>query len=304
MTRMLADDLWFPEGPVALPDGSIVLVEIRRQTLTRVWPDGRKTIVANLGGGPNGAAIGPDGKCYVCNNGGFDWVERHGMLFPGHQPASYQGGSIQRVDLDTGAVEVLYTECDGIALRGPNDLVFDGQGGFWFTDLGKGRRGDLDRGALYYARADGSSIKRVVFPLMTSNGVGLSPDGRTVYVAETQTARLWAFDLTAPGEIARQPFPASPNGGRMLYASPVHASFDSLAVEAGGNVCVATLFRGGISVIAPQGGLVEFVPTPQDWMVTNLCFGGPDQRKAFITLSGIGQLVEVDWARPGLVLAH
>jgi gluconolactonase len=304
MTRVLADDLWFPEGPVALDDGSIVLVEIRRQTLTRIWPDGRKTIVATLGGGPNGAAMGPDGKCYVCNNGGFDWVERHGMLFPGHQPASYQGGSIQRVDLDTGKVEVLYTECDGIGLRGPNDLVFDGQGGFWFSDLGKGRRADIDRGALYYARTDGSSIKRVVFPLMTSNGVGLSPDGRTVYVAETQTARLWAFDVTGPGEIARQPFPASPNGGRMLYASPVHASFDSLAVEEGGNVCVATLFRGGISVIAPQGGLVEFVPTPQDWMVTNLCFGGAGRRKAYVTLSGIGQLIELDWARPGLKLAY
>ena len=51
--RVIADDLWFPEGPVWLPDGSIVLVEIRRGTLTRVGPDGKKTIVARLGGGPN-----------------------------------------------------------------------------------------------------------------------------------------------------------------------------------------------------------------------------------------------------------
>jgi gluconolactonase len=303
MTRVVADDLWFPEGPVALEDGSVVLVEIRRQTLTRIAADGSKQIVARLSGGPNGAAIGPDGHCYVCNNGGFEWVERQGILYPGSQPADYSGGRIERVDMNTGKVEVLYTEVDGHPLRGPNDLVFDGQGGFWFTDLGKGRPRDMDRGGLYYARTDGSSVRKAIYPLLTPNGVGLSPDGKTVYVAETQTCRLWAFDLSGPGQIVRAPHP-SPNGGRMLYASPVPAWYDSLAVEAGGNVCVATLLQGGISVIAPQGGLVEFIPTPGDWMVTNICFGGPDRKRAFITLSGAGKLIEMDWPRSGLTLAH
>src|SRR6202162_4726689 len=68
--RVLATDLEFPEGPVVMPDGSVVLVEIRGRRPTRVWPDGRKQIVAEIPGGPNGAAIGPDGKCYICNNGG------------------------------------------------------------------------------------------------------------------------------------------------------------------------------------------------------------------------------------------
>jgi len=303
MTRVVADDLWFPEGPVALEDGSVVLVEIRRQTLTRIAADGSKQIVARLSGGPNGAAIGPDGHCYVCNNGGFEWVERQGILYPGSQPADYSGGRIERVDMNTGKVEVLYTEVDGHPLRGPNDLVFDGQGGFWFTDLGKGRPRDMDRGGLYYARTDGSSVRKAIYPLLTPNGVGLSPDGKTVYVAETQTCRLWAFDLSGPGQIVRAPHP-SPNGGRMLYASPVPAWYDSLAVEAGGNVCVATLLQGGISVIAPQGGLVEFIPTPGDWMVTNICFGGPERKRAFITLSGAGKLIEMDWPRSGLTLAH
>ena len=303
MTRVVADDLWFPEGPVALEDGSVVLVEIRRQTLTRIAADGSKQIVARLSGGPNGAAIGPDGHCYVCNNGGFEWVERQGILYPGSQPADYSGGRIERVDMNTGKVEVLYTEVDGHPLRGPKDLVFDGQGGFWFTDLGKGRPRDMDRGGLYYARTDGSSVRKAIYPLLTPNGVGLSPDGKTVYVAETQTCRLWAFDLSGPGQIVRAPHP-SPNGGRMLYASPVPAWYDSLAVEAGGNVCVATLLQGGISVIAPQGGLVEFIPTPGDWMVTNICFGGPERKRAFITLSGAGKLIEMDWPRSGLTLAH
>src|SRR5258706_5503296 len=68
--RVLATDLEFPEGPVVLPDGSVLLVEIRGRRLTRVWPYGRKEVVAEIPGGPNGAAIGPDGKCYICNNGG------------------------------------------------------------------------------------------------------------------------------------------------------------------------------------------------------------------------------------------
>ena len=72
--RVIATDLEFPEGPVVMPDGSVVLVEIRGKRLTRVWPDGRKEVVAEIPGGPNGAALGPDGKMYICNNGGFSWI--------------------------------------------------------------------------------------------------------------------------------------------------------------------------------------------------------------------------------------
>ena len=68
---VLARGLQFPEGPVAMADGSVLVVEIRRGTLTRVDVDGKVEVVATPGGGPNGAAIGPDGACYLCNNGGF-----------------------------------------------------------------------------------------------------------------------------------------------------------------------------------------------------------------------------------------
>ena len=80
--RVLATDLAFPEGPVVMPDGSVVLVEIRAQQLTRVWPDGRKEVVAKIPGGPNGAALGPDGKMYLCNNGGFSWYRSRGAIMP------------------------------------------------------------------------------------------------------------------------------------------------------------------------------------------------------------------------------
>src|SRR5436190_8165812 len=126
--RVLATDLEFPEGPVAMPDGSVILVEIRGQRLTRVWPDGRKEVVAKIPGGPNGAALGPDGEMYVCNNGGFSWIPTRNMIMPGPQPENYLGGSIQRVDLSSGKVETVVAKCGEHALRGPNDLVFDKHG--------------------------------------------------------------------------------------------------------------------------------------------------------------------------------
>ncbi len=151
--RVLATDLEFPEGPVVMPDGSVVLVEIRGQRLTRVWPDGRKEVVAQIPGGPNGAAIGPDGKCYICNNGGFSWIPSRGTMMPGApEPHEYIGGSIQRVDLATGKVETLFDKCGEHPLKGPNDLVFDRHGGLWFTDLGKRRARDMDVGAFYYIK--------------------------------------------------------------------------------------------------------------------------------------------------------
>src|SRR5215475_7201933 len=89
-TRVLATGLEFPEGPVVMPDGSVILVEIRGKKLTRVHPDGRKEVVAQVPGGPNGAALGPDGKMWICNNGGFTWGQRG--LSGALQPADYIGG--------------------------------------------------------------------------------------------------------------------------------------------------------------------------------------------------------------------
>jgi gluconolactonase len=300
--REITSGLAFPEGPVWMPDGSIVLVEIKAGTVTRVAPDGTKTRIATTGGGPNGAAVGPDGKLYVANNGGFEWHDVGGLTLPGDQPADYGGGRIERVDLATGTVEVLYRDCDGHPLRGPNDLVFDFTGGgFWFTDHGKIRKRERDRGGLYWARADGSEIREVVYPLDSPNGVGISPDGRRVYVAETWTGRVWWWQIAEPGRVV----PAlglGAEGGTLLAGLPGFQLFDSLAVDAEGHVCVATLANGGITAISPDGARIEHFALP-DPLTTNVCFGGPGLRTAFATLSGTGKLVAFEWPRPGLALA-
>ena len=300
----VADGLRFPEGPVWMPDGSIILVEIEAGRITRVRPDGSKETVAEPGGGPNGLAIGPDGKLYCCNNGGFHYLEANGMLAPHGIAKDYSGGRIERIDLDTGTVEVLYKSGDhGVTLRGPNDIVFDGEGGFWFTDHGKldYEKRCHDVVGIFYARADGSFIEEVIFPSNNPNGIGLSPDGKSLYAAETYTCRLMKFVVTAPGKVAGDAGPGGP--GIPLYRPAGYKFFDSLGMEAGGNICVATIGECGISVISPAGELVEFVAT-DDIFTTNICWGGEDMMDAYITCSGTGRLVKTRWARPGLRLKY
>jgi gluconolactonase len=307
--RLLAEGLQFPEGPVAMADGSVILVEIRRGTLTRVGADGTVSVVAECGGGPNGAAIGPDGAMYVCNNGGFEWHEIPGGGFlPGSQPADYIGGRIQRVDLASGAVSTLYDSCDGRPLRGPNDLVFDAHGGFWFTDLGKRHRQErtTDQGAVYYATADGSFITEAAFPLDHPNGIALSPDGSHLFAAETPTGRVWRWDVAGPGELVRNPQLLAGAAGATLHVDlPGYQLLDSMAAMADGGLALATLATGCVTVTDAGGQIARQVfPPDPDPMITNVCFGGAGHTTGYVTASLTGKLWAIPFDQPGLELAY
>ncbi|MGB0113233.1 MAG: SMP-30/gluconolactonase/LRE family protein [Ilumatobacteraceae bacterium] len=300
----ITSGLEFPEGPIAMPDGSVVVVEMFGERLTRVHPDGTKETVAEVPGGPNGAAVGPDGAIYLCNNGGtFTPVDLGGLVIPGgFDDQRYTGGRIQRVDPADGTVTDLYTQCDGRPFRGPNDLVMDGHGGFWFTDHGirDTDRRTADLTGIYYAHADGTGVTEAVFPTDAPNGIGLSPDNDTLYWAETHTGRVFQRAITAPGVLA----PADPlDPTAVLYGLPGHQLLDSLGVDGDGWVCVATLLNGGITAISPDGTQVEHHATG-DLMTTNICFGGDDLRTAYVTCSSTGRLVSFPWPRLGLRLAH
>jgi gluconolactonase len=300
--RILASGLEFPEGPIAMPDGTVILVEMARETLSRVMPDGRVEVVAEMPGGPNGAAVGPDGRIYVCNNGGFSWIRTEHTLRPSKQSPTYTGGSIDVVDPASGKVERLYDRCGSFPLLGPNDLVFDAHGGFWFTDPGKRRGRELDLGFVYWAKADGSEIREVVAGMITPNGIGLSPDGNTLYVVETITGRLYSWPIVAPGVVRTREWPAA-YGATLVTGAGGSIRFDSLAVSERGNICVAALDSCAVLEIAPNDATLRRHPMP-DMLVTNICFGGPDMRSAFVTLAHEGKLVVTDWHEPGLRLHH
>lgn len=297
---LVAEGLEFPEGPIAMADGSVVLTEIKGQRISRVRPDGTKEVLVEVPGGPNGAAIGPDGAVWITNNGGsFAWLDNQGLTIPGPTPPSHTGGSIDRFDLTTGKLTTVYDSCEGKRLVGPNDLVFDRQGGFWFTDHGCSTPDGRKNGGVYYARTNGSQISRQRDHLISPNGIGLSPDEKTVYVADTQLGRLWAFEVAEPGVLAPGPGFAP---GQVVCNLQGYQLLDSLAVEAGGKVCVATIINGGITAFDPDG-TVEHHAFP-DLVCTNICFGGADMMDAWVTASSTGKLYKARWPRPGLKLNY
>ena len=295
-----ASGLKGPEGPVVMANGSVLVCEMYAGRVTLIKPDGTLAPYPAMGGAPNGAAIGPDGACYVANNGGMG-SETGAAETRATPPASFKGPSIQRLDLATGASRTLYTEVEGKTLPSPNDLVFDSSGGFYFTAFGRMTADSLDFGGVYWARPDGSEIRKLVSRLITPNGIAISPDQRTLYVALTEKRQVMAYEITAPGRLAVSANPMQQ--GRVLASIGGNLAFDSMKVEANGNLLVGTLMAGCISVFSPAGTLLEQVNLP-DSRVTNLAFGGPDLRTLYVTLTETGRLVSVPWPRPGAKLHY
>jgi gluconolactonase len=217
--REIATGLGFPGRAGGDAGRLFLVVEIERRALSRVSAQGEITPIAFPGGGPNGAAIGPDGKCYICNSGGYEFAHdpEHGVR-PGLQARDYSGGKIERVDIETGEVELVYDRTSA-ASSAAQRSGFRPARRLLVLGYRKEPEDSRDHGAVCYAKADGSMIREVLYPMVQPNGVGLSPDERTLYVAETITGRLWAFDIVAPGEIAKKPYP-SPNGGSLLAGLP------------------------------------------------------------------------------------
>lgn len=285
---ILTDGLQFPEGPVWGPDGTLYVTEIAGGRITAIASNGSKRTFAETGGSPNGAALGSDGYLYVTNNGGKN---------PGY---------IQRID-SHGKVEKLYDSCDGQSFQGPNDLVMDAHGGFYFTDPGPISREGTKFGHLYYARCDGGSVKRMQYLFLLPNGIALTPDDATLIVLESLTSRVWAIPIESPGALAqvdagaRSGAPRSWPISALLTTVPQPAAPDGMCVDEAGNLLICAHNSGVVSVHAPDGTPLSQIAV-EDRRLTNCCFGGDDFQTLYITESGLGRVVTVRWDHPGLKL--
>jgi gluconolactonase len=181
----------------------------------------------------------------------------------------------------------------------PNDLVFDAQGGLWFTDFGRWTATGRDYGGIYYCQPDGSRIVKCIDRQISPNGIGLNAAEDQLYWADSMASRVWVCNLDSPGKLAAPPSPFMV--GVSAHTLPGFQMLDSLAVEANGNICAATTVNGGITVIEPRGAMTHYPIA--DPLVTNICFGGSDLQDAWVTAGMTGRLYRARWPRPGLRLA-
>ncbi len=294
--KILAHGLRFTEAPVAMADGSVFFVEIPAGNVDRVKADGTFEIFKHTDDGPNGLSIGPDGGLYVARAG-----SRSGPQDPNAPPVTVFHGSNVRLDPATRDMKILYTQCDGTDLGRCDDLVFDEWGDMWVTDLAGN--------CVYNARTDGSMIKIAAGDLPSANGIGLSPDRRTLYVALSRpVSKLVAFEITARGTLEQESGKAKP---RVLATGTIEDQhFDSLCVEADGSILVCNVGLG-LNRYAPDGTLLEQIELTNFWPV-NLVFGGPDMKTLFLTgyhageKPGVqdGHLITLRWARAGLKMLY
>ena len=267
-----ATSVAFTEGPAADAEGNVYFSEITNNRILKYTPGAAGyTEFRNPSNRANGLAFDAQGRLLACEGNSNDGGRR-----------------VTRSDMATGAVEVLADKFEGKRLNSPNDLVVSQDGRVYFTDPRYGSQDgrELDTEDVYRIDPDGTLARAATAPDVNKpNGIAISPDGKTLYVADTQPgptreARVMAFDIGADGSLSNP---------RQHYSFGSGRGIDGMAIDVEGNIYgAAGRMAGapendaGVYIISPQGQLSGFVRVPED-SVTNCNFGGPDLRTLYIT---------------------
>ena len=268
--EVVVDGIRFGEGPVWRPDTSdLVCTSVCDGLLWRVDVDtGTKEILADTGGGANGAALCADNGVLVTQNGGIDFTGLPAGLLTEPLPVRHATPGIQRV---SPAGQVSYLASAGF--HAPNDLVVAQDGTVYFTDPGHYPPPDPPIGRVLALHPDGS-VSVVASDFWFCNGIGQTPDGALVVIErrglqrlEPDGRRTWIIEKIGPG------------GG------------DGFCLDAEGRFYVGATVEHGVRVIDPDGTVVDFLAIGGKGVTTNCCFGGQDLRTLFVTDSIPGQLL-------------
>jgi gluconolactonase len=253
------------EGPACDAQGRIYAVNFaKQQTIGRVSPDHpeQAEVFVTL----PGASVG----------NGIRFNQRGDMFV-----ADYVGHHVLRIDLATRQVTVF---AHGDSMNQPNDLAIGPDGVLYASDP-NWKEGT---GQVWRIDADGRT-ERLAEGLGTTNGIEVSPDGKTLYVNESVQRNVWAFDLTKDHRLA---------GKRLLRKFEDHG-FDGMRCDIDGNLYITRHGKGTVVKLSPAGQVLQEIsilgPHP-----TNLCFGGKDGRTVYVTEAKDGRLVMFRVDRPGL----
>ena len=262
--RFLRERFNGTEGPIALPDGSVVFTETNANRLMRIDQDGNGSRWLFNTNGANGLAFDAQGRLIAV------------QTVPGKTAVS--------IIYPSGQEKVLSDNYDGKPYGRPNDLVVDKKGGVYFTDPGPNAKpGDPPAPlppAVYYIPNGGKAVQ-VATDITRPNGVQLSPDEKTLYVNDTRGEYMIAFDIQPDGKLTnRRNFAKYSNVER--EGGQISSGADGIAIDNEGRVYSA--INGGIEVFSPQGQSLGIIPVSRK--PQNLAFSGPDKRVLYIVGRG------------------
>jgi gluconolactonase len=258
----------FLEGPAFDRAGTLWLADIAHGRLLCLSAAGQFTVAAEYDGEPNGLAIHRDGRVFVADR-------RRGLLAldpraPRPEPV-IEGPALER-------------------FKGVNDLVFAGNGDLYFTD--QGQTGLHDPSGRLYRLRPGQGPEVLLAGVPSPNGVALSPDEQTLYLAVTRANSVWRVPLGPEGAVGRV--------GVFIQLSGGLAGPDGLAVDQAGNLAVAHAGLGTVWLFDPLGEPLRRIRSPEGLMTTNVAYGGPDGRTLHIVESATGTVLRARLDVPGL----
>jgi len=270
--ELIKDGFNGTEGPTGLADGSLLFTETPANRITRIGADGQTSVFIDDSNGANGLAFTPNGDLYAVQV----LKPRVGILYPPQHR------------------RVLAEQFEGAGFSRPNDLVVDRAGNVYFTDSGPNLRPgeapppNINKPAIYRITAAGA-LQRIANGIERPNGIQLSPDEKTLYVANTAGEHVLAFDIAADGAVGAARNFAKLAGFRTTETGATSSGADGLAVDAEGRLYVASSV--GLQVFSPAGAALGTIALPK--APQNLAFAGPDKKTLYVVGRGAAYRIAV-----------